>query len=65
MTHFHLPQMEALLGGISADGENTGCTKPFAEFSFQALCVAEPCFDLFSPINRSGPASVLSHSNPL
>lgn len=60
-----LPQMEALLGGISADGENTGCNEPFGELSFHGVWAAEPCFDYFSPINRSGLASVLSHSNPL
>lgn len=49
-----LPQMEVLLGGISADGGNRGCTKPFGELSFHAVWVAEPCFDHFSPINRSG-----------
>lgn len=59
-----LPQMEALLGGVSADGGNTGWSKPFGELSFHGVPVAEPCFDHFSPINRSGLASVLPHPNP-
>lgn len=33
-----LPHMEALLGGISADGGNPGCNKPFGELSVHGVC---------------------------
>ena len=55
-----LPQMEALLAGISADGRKLGDNKPFGESLFHGALSAEPCFGHFSPINKPVLASALS-----
>lgn len=55
-----LPQVEAFLAGVSADGRKLRDIKPFGGSLFHGALSAEPCFGHFSPINKLGLASALS-----
>lgn len=55
-----LPQVEAFLAGVSADGRKLRDIKPFGGSLFHGALSAERCFGHFSPINKLGLASALS-----